>query len=198
MRVFVIFLSINLLFACAAIPPVVTQPTNQFTPRPLQGPELYHHLVQQLAASLNENQVLTRLNAPLISTSFVWIHNYQQDSSAATFQYLGMSLEEAVSTALIKQQVKMKEYKVRPSISLDREGGYYLSRNKEAVSGKIEARYILVGTLSPLESGTTVNAKVINHQNGDVISSANVYFPYNSQYQRQVNMVNGSISREEG
>lgn len=193
MRYFVIILALLLSSACAYQPKPEPKAAS-----PVASHALYQQLVAELAISLNENGVLTKLDAPLIPTAFVWNDNYQLDSTPATFRYLGISLEEAVITELVKQDVHLREYRRKPSISVDDEGGYYLTRSKDEIANAIDAKYILVGTLSPVEHGTTVNAKVINYLNGDVITSANLHFPYRSQFSRQINMVEGYISRGEG
>lgn len=194
MRYFAIFLTF-VLVGCLN--------TGKEPPEPIpfdstqQPYELYQNLIRQLAYSLNQGDKLSSLESPIVTTSFVWVSDYKLSQDPASFGHLGLSLEEALSTELVQQDVQIKEYKVRPSIYVDQEGGYFLSRDKEQMQDRIQARYILVGTLSPLQSGASVNAKVIDYQGGDVISSANVFFPYKSQYTRTVNMVNGAIVRGE-
>ena len=189
MRYIVIILAIGLLSSCA------NQTLPDESKQPVPAHAIYAQLVKELTQQLNANNQLRRLDSPIVTTAFVWVDTYHIDPNPSTFHNLGMSLEEALSTELMQQGVAFKEYKVRPSIAVHNEGGYYLTRSSSELKDTIDAKYILVGTLSPIESGATVNAKIINYNNGDIISSANIHFPYESQFKRSVHSVNGQIFR---
>ena len=162
------------------------------------APQVYFELVEELADSLNQNGQLALLEEAIATTAFVRVGDYKLSDQPDTFGYLGLNLEESLTTALVKRGVDINAYKLRKAISVDGKGSYLLTKEKNHSREHANAHYVLVGTLSPIESGATLTAKVVDFRSGNILSAATVYFPYHSQFERKVNSIDGQLYRNEG
>lgn len=191
MKIFAIFLTIATLISCSS--------TEEQTPivasEHSSAPALFFPLVEQLAQTLNHDQLLTELDQPITSTTFVWIKDYQLKEQPDAFGYLGLSLEEAVISALKKQGVAVNDYRLKQAIELDGNGSFVLDKNQATARSQANAKYVLAGTIAPIEGGATVTAKVTAFASGDVLSSATVYFPFASQFNRKMTLIDGQLHR---
>ena len=194
MRFLAILLSTCGLLACANNPPIIKHVVikEKITPVTTQ-----QQLIATLADLLNEHDSLTDLDEQMISSSFVWVDSYSTQTNNSLANHLGLSLEEQLVTELIRQQVKISEYKTRQAISLQKTGGYYLTRDKNLTSDKVHARYVLSGTMANFQDFVQLNAKVIDFQNGNIVASAGIKLPHSAVFNSAVNAFNGTIYRQE-
>ncbi|WP_111977302.1 FlgO family outer membrane protein [Algibacillus agarilyticus] len=92
---------------------------------------------------------------------------------------LGGQLEEGFVYELTKRGFSVIDYKLMPSIKISEQGDQIWSRDVNQLSGKIDARYILSGTLTEHEKGAVVNVRLIQFDNKKVISAAQGFIPTN-------------------
>mgnify|MGYP000218169820 CR=1 FL=1 len=133
-------------------------------------------LADELVASLAKHA----LTGKIIVTRFVEQDTRQaSQDSAAPLAQLGGQLEESFVYELNKRGYKITDFKLRPDILVSEDGDYAWSRQLADLSARVDAKYIVSGTLTPHQNGAVVNVRMMEMANGLVLATAQGFLPNN-------------------
>ncbi|WAJ69436.1 FlgO family outer membrane protein [Catenovulum adriaticum] len=133
---------------------------------------LADELLQPLAQhNLNGNMLVTRFVDQQSRT-----HVTDKSSPLAD---LGGQLEESFIYELQKRGYKVIDFKLRDSVLVQPEGDYIWSRDLADLKSKVDAKYVVSGTLTPHQNGAVVNIRMMNMKDGVVLATAQGFVPNN-------------------
>lgn len=133
---------------------------------------LADELLQPLAQhNLNGNMLVTRFVDQQSRT-----HAIDKSSPLAD---LGGQLEESFIYELQKRGYKVIDFKLRDSVLVQPEGDYIWSRDLADLKSKVDAKYVVSGTLTPHQNGAVVNIRMMNMKDGLVLATAQGFVPNN-------------------
>ena len=120
------------------------------------------------------------LNGKVIVTQFVDEQTRQPTiASSAPLASLGGQLAEGFVYELNKRGYKVTDFKLRKSVEVNESGDFAWSRDLADLKNQVDAKYILAGTLTPHQNGAVVNVRLMEMNNGLVISTAQGFVPEN-------------------
>ncbi|MDP5292302.1 FlgO family outer membrane protein [Oceanimonas sp. CHS3-5] len=89
----------------------------------------------------------------------------------------GRLLSETMMFQLNQHGLKVVDFKALPFIRITPEGDVSTSRDYRQLSGRINAQYLLHGTISQTQGGRLINARLISMADHGVVSSAQQFVP---------------------
>lgn len=133
-----------------------------------------------LADELLQPLAEQKLNGNLLVTRFVDQQSRTQAyESSAPLANLGGQLEESFMYELQKRGYQVIDFKLRDSVLVKPEGDYVWSRDLAHLKNKVDAKYVVSGTLTPHQNGAVVNIRMMNMKNGLVLATAQGFIPEN-------------------
>ena len=126
-----------------------------------------------LADQLVRNNDRNRLANTVIITSFTNLNKLTETTS------FGRLIAENLIHELQVRKWQVYEIRLSNNITIDDSGEFILSRDINALKAQYKVGGIVTGTYSSVEGDIIVNARVIDMNNGMVISSAQAHFPAN-------------------
>lgn len=109
---------------------------------------------------------------------------------------LGNQLQESLMTSLSQRGYQVIEYRRSKDIIIHNNYDQMLTRELDKLNSNEEFSYFLTGTIKYQENGATVNLRVIDLLNNDVISATTKLIPLDVFWDnRQVNSINGFLYR---
>ena len=129
--------------------------------------------IRQLSHQLLENVRENRFNeSVLIVTTFVNLNDLYETSA------LGRLMSEQLIGELQKSGVEIIDARMSVSLQISQGfGEYALSRDMSQLGYVHEAQAVVVGTYSVAADEIVVNARLLQQDNGAVLSSASIVFP---------------------
>ncbi|AWB67532.1 hypothetical protein C2869_14265 [Saccharobesus litoralis] len=133
-----------------------------------------------LADELLLNLSANKLAGKILVTNFVdqktRLNNPESGHPLAS---LGGQLEEGFVYELTKRGFAVVDHKLMEQVKVNEQGDKIWSRNKSELKSRVDARYILSGTLTEHERGAVVNVKLIKFSEQQVVSAAQGFVPSN-------------------
>lgn len=112
---------------------------------------------------------------------------------------LGHQLEQGLITEATKRGYVTQEFKLSNDIMISEDSDRVLTRDIERLSALERVDYYVTGTMLHQQSGSIVNARIINVQTKEVVAAATRFFPIDLFWeQEQVTSRNGMLYRTEG
>lgn len=135
------------------------------------------HITDQL---LQNNRLDPKIDT-LSITTFIDLDQSAQSTS------LGRKLSNGIYNELLKRGYNIKDVRETKTFVMKPNGELLLSGIPKVLNKKrVENSYILVATYSNIDGGTLINARILDHVNGEVISVARSLVNIN-QYQMMSN-----------
>lgn len=129
--------------------------------------QLAQELVEQLIPSLNDIEQLQ-----VGVTNFVDTSGSYQDASP-----LSQVFSENLMHALVTEQVPVLDFKTMNYIRVTDHGDFALSRDYLELDEVVQLTHFLVGTMTEQQDGYLVNARLVDVQSNQIISSGQVLIP---------------------
>lgn len=156
-------------------------------------------------ASSYTNQLADQLFAAMLPdrqyryavAGFVPVDSLKHNSSAqGPLMLLGHQLEQGLITEAAQRGFITQDFKVANGIIIDDSTDRVLSRDIDQLTEIQRIDYYITGTITAEQSGATVNARVIDARNKDVVAAATQFFPSNIFWtQERVTTRNGQLYR---
>ncbi len=121
--------------------------------------------ITSLATQMMQNKKF-QTNKPVLITSFVRLDNLKKTTE------FGRILSESMINELSNRGFNVIEFRGQMSVSVNAHGEYYITRNVDKMREKIVNTYVVVGTYSRQYGKVMLNSRVLDNNNGQIISSA--------------------------
>lgn len=148
--------------------------TQQSYAKMIQRPTLFMDLnsaITELANQILINNVILQERKKLVLTTFVSLNDFKKTST------FGRVASESMINELHIRNFKILDFRGQDNISIDKNGEYHITREKEKIKNKIANAYILVGTYSLFDQNSiAINARVLDFESGEVISSGRIIY----------------------
>lgn len=129
--------------------------------------------VVELGNQLLTNKIIIKQRKKIAVTSFV---DLNQLNKTTTF---GRVMGESMINELHVRGFRVTDFRGQDAISINTSGEFHITRDIAKLRPKIADSYILVGTYSLFDyDSIAINARLINFDTGDVISSARIVYNY--------------------
>lgn len=176
------FSSLAFLHACSTSllegkPEVPPQQVSQVMFEPVATPSFHTHVMvsdysERLAADLMKRLNVEDLESPIVITPFV-----EYDASLQNTNSLGRILSEHLVNEMNQLNVPVIDLHLMHGFMVNEEGEFVFSRNPDDFYHEGVLKYVLSGVLIENERGVIVNARIMNFENQQVLSSASVLIP---------------------
>lgn len=165
-------LSIVCLAGCATYP--VTDSTLSIE-KDVALPQVgdFNDKMKNLADQLDKNAGANSLSNIYIVTSFTNLDKI--DDTMA----LGRLISENLIYGLQMHKWRIIEIRLTKGVDVNAAGEFFLSRDINKLRDEYKISGVITGTYSVAEGNLTINARVIDVNTGEVISSAQTYVPVN-------------------
>lgn len=148
--------------------------TQQSYVKIIQRPTVFMDLnsaITELANQILINNVVSQERKKLVLTTFV---NLDDVKKTSTF---GRVTSESMINELHIRNFKIIDFRGQDNISINKNGEYHISREKEKITNSLVNSYILVGTYSLFDQNSVaINARILNFETGEVVSSGRVIY----------------------
>jgi len=153
--------------------------------------------IQDLANRLFNSSKVTReeLNDIAI-TSFVDLHQFDKTT------HFGRTLSEGFFDELFIRGFNVSDFRGQGTLSINKEGEYFLTREIKLLDKDIQSGYVLVGTYTTFENKVLINARIMDNQSGKILASARANYItddckvlQNCKKQRIINIVSSSYKK---
>ncbi|MFD2094848.1 FlgO family outer membrane protein [Corallincola platygyrae] len=112
-----------------------------------------------------------RCYQPMAVASFVDIETLNTSGS------LGKALAENLITQMQQQGCKVLDFKLKDKIQVTSTGDFVFSRNFTQLKSELPLKYVLTGTLQPMNGGVQVNARLVDIKSKVVVGAAQQFLP---------------------
>lgn len=106
----------------------------------------------------------------LAITSFVDLHKLNKTT------HFGRTLSESMFDELFIRGFNVSEFRGQESLSINKKGEYFITRDIKLLNKTIPNKYILIGTYTTLEDQMLINARILNNTTGKIVASARAYY----------------------
>ena len=170
LRIMTVMSMICLISGCAM--PVFTN-NSTFAEDPITLPSVgsFNDRMKNLADQLDKNTVANKLTNTYVVTSFTNLDKLG-DTTA-----LGRLISENLIYGLQVHKWQILEIRLSKGIDVNAAGEFSLSRDVNKLKEEYKISGVVTGTYSVAEGNLTINARVIDVDNGIVVSSAQTYIP---------------------
>jgi len=130
--------------------------------------------IQDLANRLFNSSKVTReeLNDIAI-TSFVDLHQFDKTT------HFGRTLSEGFFDELFIRGFNVSDFRGQGTLSINKAGEYFLTRDVKLLNKDVQSGYVLVGTYTMFENKILINARIMDNQNGRILASARANYVTN-------------------
>ncbi|MEA3554666.1 MAG: FlgO family outer membrane protein [Campylobacterota bacterium] len=127
---------------------------------------------------------ITELANKLFASSNIK-HNDTQDIAITSFvnlnqlnktTHLGRALSESFFDELFIRGFSVSDFRGQKTISVNRNGEYYLTRDVRLLKDAISNSFVLVGTYTIIENSVLINTRIMNNESGKIVASAKSYY----------------------
>lgn len=122
--------------------------------------------ITELADELLLYNKIIGINEEIAITSFVDLHQFDKTT------HFGRTISEAFFDELFTRGFNVTDFRGQDTISINKEGEYFLTRDIKLLNKDVVSAYILVGTYSYFEGKIQINARIIDNMSGKVLASA--------------------------
>ncbi|AEP30354.1 FlgO family outer membrane protein [Brumicola nitratireducens] len=152
--------------------------TEQNGPKPLStAKHNINHYAQGLMQDLVANLQYVNATTPVAVVSFVML-----DSDYNQANLLGVQLAESLIHEVHKFGIPVIDFKATGFIRITEQGDFAFSKDYQDFSGDLPARYVIGGTMSKLQHGYLVNARIVGFNSKAVVASAQSFIPNEIAY----------------
>ena len=109
---------------------------------------------------------------PVLVTSFVRLDNLKKTTE------FGRVISESMINEMSNRGFNVIEFRGQMYVSVNAQGEYYITRNVDRMKQKIVNSYIVVGTYSRQYGKVMLNARVIDNDNGQIITSGRATYDH--------------------
>lgn len=99
-------------------------------------------------------------------TSFVDLHQFDKTT------HFGRTLSEGFFDELFIRGFHVSDFRGQGTLSINKEGEYFLTRDVKLLNKDVQSDYVLVGTYTIFENKVLINARIMDNQNGRILASA--------------------------
>jgi len=132
----------------------------------IKGDSNFNSVITELANKLSIYNKLSGDNEEIAITSFVNLDQLNKTS------HFGRTLSEAFFDELFTRGFNVTDFRGQETISINRNGEYFLTRDIKLLDKDVVSAYILVGTYSYFEGKIQLNVRIIDNSSGKVLASA--------------------------
>jgi TolB-like protein len=130
-----------------------------------------NNIVNNLGTQLSKNNNKMYNNSKIAITSFVLLDNINKSSK------IGRILSENLIHELQTRGYSIIDFKTRNDIKITPNGDFLFSTNIEELRHNHNIGFVLSGTMSKFQTGIEVNARILNINTHEVVSSGKVWIP---------------------
>lgn len=113
----------------------------------------------------------------LAVVSFTELQSLTLSEANQPLNMLGLQLQESMITISAQRGFQVVEIRAGKEISLSANHEGYLSREQSAIADSQDIRYMIVGTLFEGTDNTTVNARILDVQQGVIVAAVSDQIP---------------------
>jgi TolB-like protein len=165
---------------------------NENTKYKINGHPELNDVITELADKLFLYNKLSGDNEEIAITSFVDLHQLDKTT------HFGRTVSEAFFDELFTRGFNVSDFRGQESLSINKSGEYFLTRDIKLLNKDVTSAYILVGTYSMFEGKVLINARIIDNMSGKVLASARSNYLSNSckilencRKPRTINIISG-------
>ncbi len=123
--------------------------------------------IQDLANRLFSSNKLSKEGINDISiTSFVDLHQFDKTT------HFGRTLAEGFFDELFVRGFNVSDFRGQGTLSINKQGEYFLTRDVKLLNKDVETNYVLVGTYTVFENKVLINARIMENTTGKILASA--------------------------
>ncbi|MBQ4846285.1 MULTISPECIES: FlgO family outer membrane protein [unclassified Pseudoalteromonas] len=195
---YLLVILIALLGGCQLVEEPAPKHVAYIAPAKSMAPYTVHEYVSSLTVQLSNITGMRKNNARIAITSF-----FKADalsSGLANQQVVGLSqqIQESLLTQFTQLGYHTIEHRLDTQMTLMSNAESILSRNAESLRLRQNIDFIVTGTLTQQQHAYIVNARLINMQDGRIVSAATAEIPINTMWtDEKVQQRNGLIYRTE-
>lgn len=177
-----IVLASALLLGCANEPKVTVSKEARVFNKTTVSERNLHSFAKQLAVSMFDT--MPKLNADnRIAVGTFLPESDLHNQTNAQLVSLGNQVQSSLQTLYTQVGANVIEFKASEYINIADNQDIMLSRTQNDLANKLAINYFLTGTISQVESGFIVNARLIDLIDKRVVSAATEMFPANINWQ---------------
>jgi TolB-like protein len=187
-----------LLTGCQLVEEPAPKHVAYVAPAKLMAPYTVHDYVSTLSIQLSNITGMRKNNARIAVTSF--FDTQALDSGLAVQQGVGLSqqIQESLLTQFTQLGYHTVEHRLNEHITVSNHAESILSRDVNTLRLRQNIDFIVTGTLTQQQHAYIVNARLINMQDGRIVSAATTEIPINAMWtDEKVQQRNGLIYRTE-
>lgn len=132
----------------------------------INGHQELNNVITELADKLFLYNKLSGDNEEIAITSFVDLHQLDRTT------HFGRTVSEAFFDELFTRGFNVSDFRGQETLSINKNGEYFLTRDIKLLDKDVTSAYILVGTYSMFEGKILINARIIDNMSGKVLASA--------------------------
>lgn len=123
--------------------------------------------IQDLANRLFKSSKISKETIDDIAiTSFVDLNQFDKTT------HFGRALSEGFFDELFIRGFNVSDFRGQGTLSINKNGEYFLTRDVKLLHKDVQSDYILVGTYTTFENQVMINARIMDSQSGKIVASA--------------------------
>lgn len=184
-----------LLLGCANEPKVAVSEEGRVFNKMTVSERNLHSFAKQLAVSMFDTMPKLNTDNRIAVGTFLPEGDLQNNQNAQLVS-LGNQVQSSLQTLYTQVGASVIEFKASEYINIADNQDIMLSRTQNDLANKLAINYFLTGTISQVESGFIVNARLIDLTDKRVVSAATEMFPANVNWQEnKVLLRDGNLYR---
>lgn len=184
-----------LLLGCANEPKVAVSEEGRVFNKTTVSERNLHSFAKQLAVSMFDTMPKLNTDNRIAVGTFLPEGDLQNNQNAQLVS-LGNQVQSSLQTLYTQVGASVIEFKASEYINIADNQDIMLSRTQNDLANKLAINYFLTGTISQVESGFIVNARLIDLTDKRVVSAATEMFPANVNWQEnKVLLRDGNLYR---
>jgi len=123
--------------------------------------------IQDLANRLFSSNKIYEANVKDVSiTSFVDLHQFNKTT------HFGRTIAEGFFDELFVRGFNVSDFRGQETISINKQGEYFLTRDIDLLDKQLDDGHVLVGTYTVFEDKVLINARIMDSSTGKILASA--------------------------
>lgn len=118
----------------------------------------------------NSSAIANTLPNEIGITAFVDLHQLNKTTK------FGRLLGESFYNELFVRGFNVLDFRGQNAINVNATGEFFITRDIEKLSKEVKNSYVLVGTYAPFGQNIIINARIIDNNDGKVVSSARAIY----------------------
>ncbi|WP_372766367.1 FlgO family outer membrane protein [Pseudoalteromonas sp.] len=180
--VFIVLMSV-LLLGCASEPEIAEPKQATVFNKATVSERTLHSFAKQLAVTMFDSMPKLNADNRIAVGTFLPesdLENQQNDQLLT----LGNQVQSSLQTLYTQVGANVIEFKASEHINIADKQDIMLSRKHSDLASELAVNYFLTGTISQVENGFIVNARLIDLSDKRVVSAATEMFPANINWQK--------------